>query len=64
MKTPELLEKIKAGKIKTSHIPDLMRACNLEPIPQLCSLQELGTSLRTRFVKVEKAIPEVRLATL
>ncbi len=64
LKTQEVLDLVKAKQIKTSHIPDLMRACGLTPLSALCSLQELGTCLRTRFVKPENAIPEVRLVTL
>ncbi len=64
LKTSEVLDLMKAKVIKTSHVPDLMRACGLTPLPALCSLQELGTHLRTRFVKPGNAIPEVRLITL
>ncbi len=64
MKTGEILELIKSKSIPTSHVPNLMKACELTPLPQICTLQGLAKCLRTRFAKAENAIPEVRLVTL
>lgn len=63
LKTKDLIPMIQEGKIKTSLIPDLMRACDLKPLPRMCSLKELGTHLRRRFPTPRDAIPEVRLVT-
>lgn len=64
MSTQELLPMLQNGTIKASHIPDLMRACHLQPLPQLCTLQELEMSVRKRFASVSEAVPALRLATL
>lgn len=64
LSTQEILALLQAGKIKTSHIPDLMKACGLNPLMRLNTLQDLGTCLRKRFSKPQDAIPILRLETL
>lgn len=48
------------GKSPVPPIAAIMKACALNPLPQICSLQELGTSLRTRFSSPADAIPAAR----
>ncbi len=60
----ELLKQLEQKKISVSHIPAIMRACGLQPLPRLCSLAELGTCLRTRFPSPDVAVPALRLATI
>lgn len=62
--TSELIALLKNGKIKASHIPEIMSACDLKPVPRLCTLQELGQSMRKRFPEPQDAIPALRLETL
>lgn len=64
MLTKDLIALIQEGKIKTALIPDLMRACGLQPLPRMGSLKELGSCLHRRFLTPKDAIPEVRLVTI
>ncbi len=64
MLTKDLIALIQEGKIKTALIPDLMRACDLKPLPRMGSLKELGSCLHRRFLTPKDAIPEVRLVTV
>lgn len=62
--TSELIALPKNGKIKASHISEIMSACDLKPVPRLCTLQELGQSMRKRFPKPQDSITALRLETL
>ena len=64
LNTQEIVMLLRDGKIKASHIPDLMKACDLVPLGRLNTLQELGGSLRKRFLTPQDAIPALRLETL
>ena len=62
--TEELIELLEQKKVSASHIPAIMNACGLTPLPKLCSLAELGTCLRTRFPSPDAAVPALRLVTI
>ena len=62
--TGQLLSMLREGKVKTTLIPDIMRACGLKPLLRFSSLQELGASLRVRFGSPDDAIPVMRLETV
>lgn len=53
---------IQKWNFPVSPIAAIMKACALNPLPQICSLQELITSLRTRFSSPADAMPDARLA--
>lgn len=64
IKTRELIEMIERGEIVLDHMPEVMKAVRLSPVPRICSRAELARALATRFASDEDAIPELRFRCL
>ncbi len=62
MKTEEIAQWLKEGKIGCSAQAEVMRACGLEPLPSVSNLAEIARSLKTRFSSAEEALPELQRA--
>ncbi len=62
MKTEEIAQLLKDGKVACSYQSDVMKACDLEPLPNVSNLAEIARCLKTRFSSAEQAIPELQRA--
>lgn len=59
LSTEELLVIARKEKLVASHMPAIMRAVELTPLPRLCTRSELGRCLRKRFSNDADVLPEL-----
>lgn len=55
----ELVQKIKAGEIKTSFLPEILKSCGLEELPTLSNRADLERCLKTKFHNDEETVTPV-----